>query len=107
MAKHGIARENYYKGKCHPAMGRGIDGDTDIHAYFYPLGPIANIKWVIDRDRRNPEDQLSMQCCESTRELYESDKAFDEYWTPDASRHNLATTVWSHYTDTDQSRYNG
>lgn len=107
MKTRGIARENYYKGKCHPAMGRGIDGDTDIHAYFHPLDAIASIKWGIDLERRNPEDQMSMQWCAATRDRYESDKAFDEQWTPDAERLNLATTVWSHYTDTDQSRHNG
>jgi hypothetical protein len=100
-------RERYYKAKAHPAMGRGMDGEVDILAYMNgPLHLIA-LDWQIDRDRRDPEDELSMDCCSYTREFYELDKSLDELWSPDMNRENRALLVYPHHLNSDQSRENG
>lgn len=97
-------RDRYYKAKSSPAMGRGMDGETDMMAYCDGPEHLAAIAWIIDRDRRNPEDETSMECCSYTRDLHETDKCFDEQWTPDPNRENRALLVWPNHINSDQSR---
>lgn len=104
---HDRVRERYYKAKSTPVMGRGMDGEIATLALVEGPDHRVAMSWFIDRGRRNPEDSLSMECCSDTRDLYESDKAFDEQWTPDNRRENRSLLVWPDHINSSQSRDNG
>lgn len=99
-----IVRDRYYKAKSSPAMGRGLDGVTDTMVLIEGPEHQVAIAWLIDRNRRHPEDEFSMECCSHTRDLHETDKCFDELWTPNNRRENRSILVWGHYVNSDQSR---
>lgn len=97
-------RDRYYKAKSSPAMDRGIDGETDILALMDGPEHLTAIAWQVDRSRRDPEDEFSMECCSYTRVFHEMDKCFDEVWTPDSNRENRALLIWPNHINSDQSR---